>query len=221
MSLFAKAKSSAAKSASAPSKKQTLWMAGTSEEDLKVAQSIKTLTDLTREKKAIEAKMGVHKSIVKRYADKKYVATYVETECSPESPMIVQNGDGEKVTYVVQDRSASSKVSDEQIDALKDLLGPEGAERVIWQETSFGFNPEALAQDGVMEVLEKHLEKAVKEIEKNDLLPEGLELLSASTQTAFKPGTLKRLTSICGKDHSRVKQFLDIMAGACVRYVRP
>ena len=46
-------------------------------------------------------------------------------------------------------------------------------------------------------------------------------LLDVSTKTTFKPGTLDQLTGICGKNTSRVRQFLDIAGSSFTRYVKP
>jgi len=45
-------------------------------------------------------------------------------------------------------------------------------------------------------------------------------LLDVSSKTTFKPGVLDQLTSICGKNTSRLKSFLDIAGSSFTRYIK-
>ena len=105
MGLFATA---AAKKQSAPkskkSKRSTTWLVGGSESDQKVAEAVTKFCEIKAEMRALDAKKEVHKAIIKPHADKKYVEAYADLGVPPESPMCVQNGEGQKVTFVVQDR---------------------------------------------------------------------------------------------------------------------
>lgn len=223
--LFAKAAEKKAAAPATKTKKQTLWVVGDPASD-KVAGSIHALIELSGQAKAVEAKMGVHKTIVKDFAEKNYVQDYAVTGVSPETPMVVQNADGEKITYVVQDRSSQYQVKDDQQEALKALLGEDATADLLYTETSFGFSRDILAVPGVMEVIEKALENAIKKLTddkdgKAVLTPEQAEaLLDVKSKTAFKPGTLDRLSMICGKDTARIEQFLEIMGSSATRYVK-
>jgi hypothetical protein len=192
----------------------------------KVASSVHELVELASQAKAVEAKMSVHKSIVKEYAEQNYVRDYAGAGVSPETPMVVLNANGEKVTFVIQDRSSQYQVKDDQKDALNALLGEDAAQNLLYTETMFGFNRDVLAMPGVQEVVEKALENALKELTddkdgKPVLTPEQAEmLLDVKTKTAFKPGTLDRLTLICGRDTTRIGQFLEIMGSSATRYCK-
>lgn len=217
--LFNKVKAQAAEKPATTRRKETVWLvpAGSKE-----AVAVHELVELTRQAKAIEAKTGVFKGALKEFGETNYVADYVRLGVPPETPMTVQNPDGEKVTFVVQDRSSQYGVKDDQKTALVDLLGEDATNELLYEETSFGFNRDILALPGVMEIVEKALEGAIKKLVDNNVLTEEQtgELLDVKVKTAFKPGTLDRLTMICGKDTTKIAQFLEIMGSSATRYVK-
>jgi hypothetical protein len=224
MALFQKAvaKQESAK-ASAPKKKSTVWLV---EKDSAESEAVSQLVELTGQSKAIEARMGVFKSAVKSFGEESYVRDFAFTGVSPETPMVVQNEKGEKVTFVVQDRSAQYDVKLEQQEALASLLGEDRAKELLFTEVTFGFNRDVLALPGVQEVIEAALERAVKKLMDDSagkplLTPEQAELLlDVKQKTAFKPGTLERLSLICGKDVVKIQGMLEIMGSSATRYVK-
>lgn len=223
--LFAKASE---KKAVTPTKtkKSTTWLVGDTDTE-KIAKSVDALIELSGQAKAVEAKMGIHKNIVRGYAEKNYVRDYATTGVSPETPMIVQTTEGAKVTFVLQDRSSQYQVKEDQQDALKALLGEDAAADLLYTETTFGFSRDILAIPGVMDVVEKALESAIKKLTDDKsgkplLTEEQAEmLLDVKSKTAFKPGTLDRLSMVCGRDAVRIEQMLEIMGSSATRYVKP
>ncbi len=218
--LFGKAKAAAAsKPTAASKKKETVWLVGAGSRE---AVAVKELVELTKQAKAIEAKTGVFKGVLKEYGEASYVGEYAKLGVAPETPMTILNPDGDKVTFVVQDRSSQYGVKDDQKAALVELLGEDGTQELLYEETSFGFNRDLLALPGVMEIVEKALETATKKLVDNGVLTEEQvgELLDVKVKTAFKPGTLDRLTMVCGKDTTKLGQFLDIMGSSATRYVK-
>lgn len=219
--LFAKAAQKAKDTVKESKKKATAWLVGNSETEA-VSKAIKELVNLESQKKTVEAKMTVIKSQVKRYGDEMFVRDYVSRGCMPETPMFIQNGDGDKVTYVAQDRGAQYGVKPDQVEALQELLGEDATAGLLYEETSFGFNREILALPGVLEVIEAALSGAISGMQNMGMLDgdQAESLLDVSTKTTFKPGTLDQLTGICGKNTSRVRQFLDIAGSSFTRYVK-
>lgn len=220
--LFAKAASK--KVAEAPKReKGTPWLVGDPAGDT-VAEAVKKLVSLSHQAKQIEAAMAPAKMVVKRYAESQYVGQYAANGVSPDTPMTVQTAEGDKVTYVVQDRSTQYAVKEEQVDALKCLLGEDAAADLLFEETRFGFNRLIMAIPGVQEAIETALEMAVEQLtegEKPVLTQEQAEeLLEVDQKLAFKPGTLDRLGMIVGRDTGRIKAFLDIMGSSATRYVK-
>lgn len=220
--LFAKAKQKAQDTVKEKKKKATAWLVG-SQESESIAKAVKELVRLEAESKTVEAKMTVIKSQVKRYGDEMFVRDYVSRGCMPETPMLIQNGDGENVTYVAQDRGGQYGVKPDQVDALKDLLGDDAVESLLYEETTFGFNREVFALPGVLEAIEGALSDVIGGMQNMGILDgdQAERLLDVKTKTTFKPGTMDQLTSICGKDTSRVKSFLDIAGSSFTRYVKP
>ncbi len=217
--LFNKAKAAAAVAAPKSAKKSTVWLVPA---DSKEGVAVKELTKLTREAKTIEAKMGVFKGTLKTYGEDKYVGDYVRDGVSPETPTVIQTPDGDKVTFVIQDRGGQYGVKEDQKEALADLLGADVAKDMLYEETSFGFNRDVLAMPGVMEIVEKALESATKKLVNEGVLTEEQVegLLDVSVKTAFKPGTLDRLVMLAGKDTNKVSQLLGIMGSSATRYVK-
>jgi hypothetical protein len=218
MSVFAKAAAKKEKDTATKAKKQTVWLVGG---DDKVAKAIHELVGLAAQAKAIEAKSKIFKTLVLNHAKDQYYTQYANLGVSPETPMKVQNSEGEAVTFVVQERSQYG-VKDESVDALTQILGEEGASELIYEETVFGFNREILAVPGVMEVLGSHIEAAMRDLVESGVLGEDKagELLDAETKRSFRPGILQRLGLIAGKSAQRIRQICDAMGSSCVQYVK-
>lgn len=224
MGLFAKA--AAAKQekqgvAKKTKKKRTTWLVGDPASE-KVAESVHELTQLSADKKAIDAKMKVHKAVVLPYAEAQFFSTYADAGVFPETPMIVQNASGEKATLVVQDRSAQYGVKPEQEEELAELLGADAANDLFYEETTIQFNRDVLAVEGVSEAVEKSLERALTKLVKDGVLDEeqAAELIDPVVKKTFKPGTLQRLAVICGRDTQKMEEFTDAMGSSCTKYVK-
>lgn len=222
-SIFAKrAEAKAAKAKTAPkvAKKQTLFSVGNPDED-KVAKSVHELSELNAQKKTIDAKMGVHKTVVLNFAAESFFTQYADTGVFPETPMKVQNSDGENCTYVVQERN-QYPVKDESIAALTLLLGEDGASELVYEEQIFGFDRAVLAKEGVMEILGKHIEAAMVELVETGTLDEEQSeaLLDCDVKRSYRPGVVQRMGVICGKNASKIRQVLEALGSGCVRYIK-
>jgi hypothetical protein len=217
MGLFAKAATRAASAPAASKKKSTVWMA-----DHNLSKVVHELTVLNAAKKSADAKIEVLKASVKKFAYANFVRDYVNRGSAPDSPMLVQNEDGEKLTFVAQDRGSQYDVKQEQKDALVDLLGEDAVEDILYVETTYNFNRELLCKPGVQDIVEKHLMAAIGELVETGTLSEAESesILDVKNKTSFKPGVFDRLTSICGRDVGRLTQFLDIASSSFTRYVK-
>jgi hypothetical protein len=222
MSVFAKAaaKKAEIKKSSKPAKKETVWSVGDPDGD-KVAKSVHELAELNAQKKAIDAKMKVHKTVVLGHAQETFYQQYADSGVFPETPMKVQNRDGETVTFVVQERNQYG-VKDESLAALTQLLGEDGASDLVYEETIFGFSRDLLAKEGVMDILGKHIEAALAElVETNTLDQDQAEvLLDADIKRSYKPGVLQRLALVAGKNATKMRQVCEAIGSSCVQYVK-
>ena len=220
--LFKAAAAATKKETTKKPKVQTLWRVGDGEREAKVSAAIHTLHELNGKAKAIEAQMNLAKTVVKSHAEANFINALATQGVFPETPMLVQNKDGESCTYVVQDRSGQSKVGEDAKSALEQILGAGGASAVLYEETSFGFDRVLLAKPGVLDALERHLGAAFAELQEAGVLDdeEVGALLKAESKTAFKPGTIDKLPLICGQNAARIEAVLEVMASACVRYIK-
>lgn len=221
--LFGKSKKKA--TGDAKPKKQTLWQVdGQANENAEeLARNIDTIVEQAQVISAATNKAKMAKVAVANYAYDKFVAHVVDTGTSPETPMNLINSRGNKVTYVVQDRSTSQgRLNEHQYEDLVELLGEDKVEEVVYTKDTYSFNPEILSKPGVQKVINTYLTKAVEKLVNDEtLLPdEASELLNHEGGTWLRPGIIVRLREICGKDIGRVKSFLSIVAGACVRYAK-
>lgn len=221
MGLFAAAKGRVASTGPAKTKKTTTWVVGDPEGDA-VGKAVHELVELSAQEKAIAAKKKLFATVVAKHASTHFVQDFSALGVMPETPMTVQNSDGERVTYVVQDRGGQYNVKPEQQEALSQLLGPDLAASLLYTETSFGFDRTIFAIPGVSECVEKALEQAVRRLVEDVVLTgdQADALITASEKTSFKPGTLDRAAEYCGRDTTKLTQFLDAMGSSCTRYIK-
>lgn len=219
MSLFAKAK---AKTADKPVvKKGTRWLANTDDTQA-VSHAVSEMVKLSAEQKATEAKISLHKDTVKGYAFDKFIQQFAGDGVLPPTPMTVQNSAGHSVTYVVQDRGGQYKVTEEQQEALGDILGPDAVKGLLYEETTYSFSRVLLMNPDVMDAIDKALESAKNKLVRAGTLSEeeASELIVAESKTSFRPGTLERLATICGQDTVKMSAFLDAAGSSFTRYVK-
>lgn len=222
MGLLSKAKDKAkTKKTSAKPKKSTTWSVGDPDGD-KVAKSLKELCQINADMKALEAKKNIHAKIVAQCADSNFVNDFCELGVLPDTPMKVVNGNGDAVTYVVQDRGGQYNLKDEQIEALNQILGEDAVQDLLYTQHTIKFSRTVMALPGVTEEIDKALTSAVKRMVKNGVLDEDTadELVDVDEKTAFKPGTLDRAATLVGRDKTRLRAFLDAMGSSCCRYVK-
>jgi hypothetical protein len=223
MSLFQKAAEASSKKSSktaSKSKKSTTWLVGAAESDRNVSKAVKVLNELNADKKAIDAKMKVHKTIVQKHARGQFFDTFAANGVFPETPMLVQNEDGEKVTFVVQDRSSQYRCKQEQLEMLIELLGPDAARGMVIEETTFSFHREALVRPEVKSVIEKHLEAAISELMGEGHIESFEDVLDVEQKTAFKPGTLQRLAAICGNDSVKMRRTFEALGSSATNFIK-
>ena len=221
MGLFAKAaaKTKEATGNGSKTKKNTTWTVGDPAGD-QVGKAVHELVVLSAQEKAIKAKKALFETTVKNYAERRFVEDYADLGVFPETPLLVVNTEGEKVTFVVQDRSAQYKVKPEQKEALVQLMGEDAAQDLLYEEVGLKFNRLTMAKPGVAEAIEKALEQAITKLMKAGKLSEEDELVEADVKESFKPGTLDRLGILCGSDTTKMKAFLEAMGSSAVRYIK-
>jgi len=222
MGLFAAAANKAASEIkSAKPKKNTTWVVG-DQESQAVATAVHNLVELTAQEKAIAAKKKLFATTVLKHAKQNHVNDFCDLGVPPDTPMVIQNQDGEKVTFVVQDRGGQYNVKPEQVEALEQLLGVDAAGDLLYTETTLGFDRTILAKPEVGEAIEHALESCIEGLMERGVLSaeQASELITAKQKTSFKPGILQRAASIVGRDTTRLGKFLDAMGSSCTRYIK-
>jgi len=227
MGLFAKAAAKVTSEVGGGKKKKasTTWLVGGKKDDAKqdrLHTAVHQLVVLSGEAKTVEAKMKVHKAVVFEYANDMFFYSYADGECFPETPMQVQNSDGEKVTFVVQDRAGQYTVKDEQVEQLIAILGEDATRALIFEETKIGFNRDILALPGVTEAVEKALERTISKLVADETLTaeQAEALISADMRRSFKSDIPQRLVQICGTDTTKMAAVVDALGSTCVRYIK-
>lgn len=217
-----------AKAAAAPAtdkgkkKTETVWrLSGESNKDQLALEG--AITEFIANKRAeSEAKTQKKRQAdqLAAYSEGQFVAEFAAKGVSPETPMKLTNSKGESVTYVVQDKTATANITEEQVQAVEAILGEDGASKVILRQNVFSLNPEVLTPEKLEPVGAAISEALGKLVEKGVLKAEELgELIKHDARIRFIPGLVAQLGTVCGKDASRIEGMLEAMGSACPRYM--
>ena len=228
MSAFAKAKSTVTASPKKSSKPQTVWPLG-DPQHAKLGKAITQLHEISEKRKALSTQEDMLKGLLKPYAEDRFLEAFANTGVSPDSPMMLANEAGQSVTFVVQDRTGNYDVKDDMAEAITQVLGPDGAAELLFETTIFGFSTTVLDQevkDGsgrkVIDVLGDRLTGLLEEMRDEGLLSQEQvdATLTAKNIRTFRPGTVVRLASICGRNTTKMRSFLAAAGSAIVRYIK-
>lgn len=191
-------------------------------------QAVSNVLEADREKKAATNKENLAKGLLNPHVFNRYVAQYATDGLPPPGPISVVNHKGESLTYVVQDKSQQHAVSDEQIMLLTGLYG-EQAHRLLEVRDAYGFNMETMAElaaganaapgETVQAVIFALVSSAVVGSTKLSEAQKA-NIISHTRQTHVKAGTLQRLVELCGRNTDKLRQTIEIMGSAVVRYLK-
>lgn len=189
---------------------------------------------------AAKNRANVSKNLLNPFVLDSYSQRVATGGCLPTTPIIVSNYKGESLTYVVQDRTSSSNLSEEQLQMLREMLGADTVARVTMRITEFGFSPEvmneiageipvgvsaeeAAAMPRVFNIVARRVSQALNEaVEEGEITAEQkASLLTASPKTVFKKGAFNDLAQFTGQDVNRIKGTLEALGSAVVRYLKP
>jgi len=229
MGLFAKVAGAAKVAEPKRVSKGTAWKVTDPAQVAQVDDAINGFVALDREIKAIGGRQKPLKTFLASFCEDLFIRDFARLSILPETPMNLFSSKGEKLTYVVQDRSSASKVGDDQIDAIKNEFGEEVLAKLVGEVTTFGFNQVLMQDERVSSVVEKHLMAAIEELTSPSgkgksaepavlTADQAEQLIEADKKVTFFPGSVARLPSIVGSNVASLKAALEIMGGACVRY---
>lgn len=204
-------------------KKQTSWVVdGNANEELKELEDcISTINEVAIEMGTLENRSKLAKTKVAAHAERQFVSAIAATGILPETPMVVSNRTGQSVTYVVQDRSNTAEVGQEQIDMLIDLLGEDAANQWLHRHDVFSFDPNVLVDEIFGPVTDAISEALTKLVAKGTITEDQMNgMISLKGSVKFKPGIVARLGEVCGRDSKKIATMLKILGSASPRYVK-
>jgi hypothetical protein len=189
-------------------------------------QAVSDAITASAEEKAAKTKGTLAKGRLMTYAQGEVVKMNAKLGVLPPTPVSVVNHNGEAITYVMADKSQQNAVSVEQVALLKDLLGVDGAAKIVEKRTTVSFNFETMEQQAA-NVKGKTVFDVVAEVVSGALMAdprlsaEQKESLLLSTEKTFiRVGVVDRAAELCGADAPRIATFFDAIGSACVRYMK-
>lgn len=229
--LFAKAKGKVADTPTSTPTKETIWRLSPIPDAADKAvlnNAVNQLHDISAKRKQLETEEGIHKATLVNFANDKYINHVSAMGVEPKSPLKIINDDNRSVTFVVQDRGHLTKVTDEILDGVAEVIGQKEAESIVVTLGTFQFDPAVMAQnsgvDGksVSELLAEELSPFIEKLrEKGKLTEEQADnLIAYKEQRCFMPGVVGRTAVLCGKSVVKIRDFLDALGSAVTRYVR-
>jgi hypothetical protein len=180
------------------------------------------LVKLDRERTAIEGKIDQHLTALVQFGRRRLAHEYSTQGKKPGMPITIQNSEGHQVTFVVTDKSGSAAVKDDQVESLARILGEDGAQALLYEETTYKLNQQVLSLPGVFDGVEKALEAAVKKLHKAGKLTEEQSeaIIEADRKRTFTPKLLDRVPEICGRDTARTAEFLGALGSSLSTFIK-
>lgn len=161
--------------------------------------------------KSGEAQVEANKAELDPIVTKLFAEAWVAQGAPPEKPVALINKDDEKLTHVLQDKSALAAISEEVHAELVKLL-PEAASLVV-EETRYGFNSAVLAEDGVRQAVSAAIAAANLTDEQRS------NLFTATKFYRTRESLVPHLLTLCGNDAEKLAEALTILRGPITRYL--
>ncbi len=200
-----------------PRKKETRWVLSA---DHPLNQAVADVHRHHLEEKTAKGKLDVVKSALKQLGDERLLQHVADAGELPPTPIVIQNADGQTVSYVMKKMPAEVKA--DQLELLGALIGEEQAACLLRQKAQFKLNQEILAIAGVKSVVERYLENAIRKLVKDQVLTldQANKLVEAEKHLVFELNTLDAMPKICGNDPGKLRGFIAAMGPSLTRYVQ-
>jgi hypothetical protein len=202
-------------------------------ESRKLHEAVTTLVEADGESKAAKNKANLAKGTIGKFAHPEVVRRLASSGLMPPGPIKFVNHEGESVTYVVTDKSKQYALKPDQVEDLKELLGEDGAAKLLKDETVFHFVPATMNEELTVssEETDEDAPKTVADvvfaavseaIMGCDLLTDEQKgsLIESKQITRLVPEAAKLAPQVCGKDASVIEDLFDICKSQIVRYVK-
>jgi hypothetical protein len=178
------------------------------------------------EEKAAKNKGSLAKGRLANFAMSRIVELYANLGVAPPTPLSIVNHNGESVTYIMADKSQQNPLQLEQVELLNEILGEDGAAKIVHEKTTIFFNNSTMEQQAA-NAADKTVYEVVCEIVSTALSNEcrlsdsqKASLIQSTVKTFLRPNTINRAAELCGADAARIGQFFDAVGTACVRSIK-
>jgi hypothetical protein len=195
--------------------------------DKAIGKAITEFLQRTKEAKDAEKLAGLAKKTIADFAEAQWLKLFEDASAQPATPFKIVNADGESVGFTVQDKSDGYTLKEEAAAGLACILGlgNDAMERV----TSFGLNSAVLREPCVV-----HCGNSVGEVmawELNNFLAKQVQcghisrdqasrLFTCEKVEVLKANFLGRLPELAKRAGVQIKELLDVVGSAVVRFVR-
>ena len=206
------------------SDKATTWVLGRGP-DRKLGEAIAELLECEAEAKKLEMRATLAKEAISLYCERRWC----EETCSRDvaTPIKLVNSKGQSVTYVIQDRTRSTRINASVYEELAGVIGKKAAANATTTKKVIYFADEVLDQvalDGrtVREATEEYvglmagdmvIQKVITQAQANALV----EIIPLRT---FIGGFLGRLPGLCDCDAEKFTAAIKAIGSAVTRYIK-
>ena len=173
---------------------------------------------LANEKKAeAEAEVSAAKAQITPFMRDSYFADFMYEKTQPEK--IVMRGNTKHAMIIAQDRAGKYNVSDEQLGAIKRILGEKKASDILIEEDEFSFDTKILYKSGVFDALGKAISECISDLVTNKKITqsEADSVLVAKKVQKVKEGLLAKMAIICS-DKDEAMNLADAVGSNIVMY---
>lgn len=177
----------------------------------KVHQAVPGFRKAKLQLKSAEAQLEANKNELTPIATRLFAEAWIAQGELPAKPVALVNRDDEKLTHVLQDKSALAVLAEDVYEELIELL-PAAAELVA-EETQYAIDPDVFAQPGVREALSA----AIADAELTD--EQRANLIVSKKVYRTRESLVPRLAELCGHSADKLAEALTILKGPITRYL--
>lgn len=210
------------------------------EEYAKLHNAVREVIEAKQEKDAATNRFErASKGVLREYVEGAYAERMAKSGALPTTPIVVVSHDGLDLTYVVQDKTTSVGLSEEQLLVLRGLLGDDKVSEITVEARNFAFDSETMleiageipvgksaeevaALPRVSDVVARRVSMAMAEaVNEGEITQEQLEsLIVADRKVRLREGEFAKIATHTGADVNRIRGVLDALKGAVVRYFK-
>lgn len=214
----------------------TVPVGGDETEIVKLHEAVHKILEASREEKDAKNKAAISKGALKDFVETEYATEMVRVSNLPATPVQIINKDGESLTYIVQDKSKTNGLNEEQQEALVALIGNENYEEMTTNVNTFMFDPTIMndiageipasaSMDDiaklprVCDVIGPAISKAIME---SNLLSDDQKvgLIRAESKVLVRGEKLKQIPLYCRNDPNTIIEVLDALGSVLTRYLK-